>query len=77
MRLPVLLAAIALIAQTTSAADSAAQRAASPSVQDVKQSLRFVPERMARDHVPGLSVACIHNGTVEWAQAFGVAIARR
>jgi CubicO group peptidase (beta-lactamase class C family) len=75
MRLPVLLTAIALIAQTTPAADSAAQRAASPSVQNVKQSLRFVPERMARDHVPGLSVACIHNGTVEWAQAFGVAIA--
>lgn len=28
---------------------------------------------MAHYHVPGLSLACIHNGTVEWAQAFGVA----
>src|SRR5262249_52896144 len=28
--------------------------------------------RMAHYHVPGLSIACIHNGTVEWTQAFGV-----
>jgi CubicO group peptidase (beta-lactamase class C family) len=41
--------------------------------QDIRQSLRFVPERMAHDHVPGLSLASIHNGTVQWTQAFGVA----
>jgi CubicO group peptidase (beta-lactamase class C family) len=35
-------------------------------------SLRFVPDRMAHYRVPGLSLACIHNGTVEWTQAFGV-----
>ena len=28
---------------------------------------------MARYHVPGLSIACIHNGTVEWTRTFGVA----
>jgi CubicO group peptidase (beta-lactamase class C family) len=38
-----------------------------------EQSLRFVPDRMAHYHVPGLSLACIHNGTVEWTQVFGVA----
>jgi CubicO group peptidase (beta-lactamase class C family) len=34
--------------------------------------LYFVPDRMAHDHIPGLSLACIHNGTVEWTQSFGV-----
>jgi len=44
------------------------------SAQQVEQSsLRFVPNRMAYYHVPGLSVAFIHNGTVGWTQAFGVA----
>jgi CubicO group peptidase (beta-lactamase class C family) len=28
---------------------------------------------MAHYHVPGLSLACILNGAVEWTQAFGVA----
>ena len=28
---------------------------------------------MAHQHVPGLSLACIHNGTVVWTQALGVA----
>jgi CubicO group peptidase (beta-lactamase class C family) len=36
-------------------------------------SLRFVPGRMAHDHIPGLSVACIHNSAVEWTRVFGVA----
>ncbi|PYY12573.1 MAG: penicillin-binding protein [Acidobacteria bacterium] len=49
------------------------ERVASPSAQDIQQSLRFVPDRMAHYHVPGLSLACIHNGIVQWAQAFGVA----
>jgi CubicO group peptidase (beta-lactamase class C family) len=44
------------------------------SAQQVEQSLlRFVPDRMVHYHVPGLSLAFIHNGTVEWTQAFGVA----
>jgi CubicO group peptidase (beta-lactamase class C family) len=30
-------------------------------------------DRMAADRVPGVSVAVIHNGEIEWAQGFGVA----
>jgi CubicO group peptidase (beta-lactamase class C family) len=73
MRLSALLSAMALINLTTLASGTAAERVASPSVQDIRQSLRFVPGRMAHYHVPGLSLACIHNGAVEWTQAFGVA----
>src|SRR5580693_8750094 len=73
MRLSALLSAIALITFTTLASGTAAERVTSPSVQDIQQSLRFAPGRMARYHVPGLSLACIHNGTVEWTQALGVA----
>ena len=65
--------AIPLITLTTLASGTAVERVASPSVQDIQQSLRFVPDRMAHYHVPGLSLACIHNGAVEWTQAFGVA----
>ena len=58
-----LFSAIALITHTTAL-----------SAQQAEQSLlRFVPNRMAHYHVPGLSLACTHNGTVEWNQAFGVA----
>jgi CubicO group peptidase (beta-lactamase class C family) len=58
-----LFSAIALITHTTAL-----------STQQVEQSsLRFVPNRMAHYHVPGLSLACIHNGTVAWTQAFGAA----
>ena len=67
-----LFSAIALIGQTIPPSGTAAKRVASPSVQDIQHSLGFVPDRMAHYHVPGLSLACIHNGTVEWAQAFGV-----
>ncbi len=28
---------------------------------------------MAQYHVPGVSIAVIHNGKIEWAQGFGVA----
>jgi CubicO group peptidase (beta-lactamase class C family) len=28
-------------------------------------------DRMAADHVPGVSIAVIHNGVIEWAQGFG------
>src|SRR5215471_19115531 len=65
--------AAALIAYTTLPRGTAAEHIASPSVQDVQQSLRFIPERLAHYHVPGLSLACIHNGAVGWAQVFGVA----
>ena len=66
--------AIVLIACSTLPRGTAAEGVASPSVQDVQQSLlHFVPDRMAHYHVPGLSLACIHNGTVKWTQAFGVA----
>ena len=65
--------AIALISHTTLLSSTSARRVASPSTQAIQQSLRFVPDRMAHYHVPGLSLACIHNGTVEWIQAFGVA----
>jgi CubicO group peptidase (beta-lactamase class C family) len=56
-----LFSAIALITHTTAL-----------SAQQVEQPLlRFVPNPMAHYHVPGLSLACIHDGTVEWTQAFG------
>jgi CubicO group peptidase (beta-lactamase class C family) len=29
-------------------------------------------DRMVADHVPGVSVAVIHNGAIEWAKGFGV-----
>ena len=29
-------------------------------------------ERMAEMHVPGVSIAVVHNGVIEWAQGFGV-----
>ena len=73
MRLSALFTAIALIAQMSPPSVTTVERGASPSAQDIQQSLLFVPDRMARHHVPGLSLACIHNGTVEWTQAFGVA----
>jgi CubicO group peptidase (beta-lactamase class C family) len=73
LALPAAFFAIALIAQTPPSG-TAEERVASPSVQGIQQSLYFVPDRMAHYHVPGLSLACIHNGTLEWAQTFGVAI---
>jgi CubicO group peptidase (beta-lactamase class C family) len=68
-----LFSAIALIAHAIPPSGTAVEGVASPSVQDIQQSLRFVPDRMAHYHVPGLSLACIHNGSVEWIQAFGAA----
>jgi hypothetical protein len=58
MRLTVLLLAVVLSSGCTATSD---------------QSLRFLPDRMAHYHIPGLSLACIHNGAVERAQGFGVA----
>src|SRR5215469_5892159 len=68
-----LFSVIALLSQTIPPSGTAVDHVASPSVQDFQQSLRFIPDRMAHYHVPGLSLACIHNGTVEWTRAFGVA----
>ena len=65
--------AIALIAHASPPSGTAADSVAWPSVLDIQQSLRFVPDHKAHYHVPGLRLAFIHNGTVEWAQAFGVA----
>jgi CubicO group peptidase (beta-lactamase class C family) len=72
-RLSALVSAIALITQTSPPSVTAVVCGAPPSAQDIQQSLLFVPDRMAHQHVPGLSLACIHNGTVAWTQAFGVA----
>jgi CubicO group peptidase (beta-lactamase class C family) len=72
MRFSGLFSAIALIIYATLPSGSVAERVA-PSMENIQQSLRFVPDRMAHYHVPGLSLACIHNGTVAWTQAFGVA----
>src|SRR6266436_4372277 len=72
LALPAAFFAIALAAQTPPSG-TAEERVASPSAQDIRQSLLFVPDRMAHYHVLGLSLACIHDGTVEWTQAFGIA----
>ena len=66
MRLTALLLAVVLMTEP-------ALLAMSGCADTAEQSLRFVPDRMAHDHVPGLSLACIHNDTVEWTQVFGVA----
>ena len=68
-----LLFGVASLASATLPQGAPAGRIASPSVQDIQQSLSFVPDRMAYYHVPGLSVACIHNGSLAWTQTFGVA----
>ncbi len=34
---------------------------------------RTLAKRMADLHVPGVSIAVVHNGVIEWAQGFGVA----
>src|SRR5258707_13207845 len=73
LALPAAFFAIALIATQTPRSGTVEERVASPSAQDIRQSLLFVPDRMAHYHVLGLSLACIHNGTLEWAQTFGVA----
>ena len=73
VRRSALLTAIVLIPQMSPLSVTAGERGASPSAQDIHQSLLFVPDRMAHQHVPGLSLACIHNGTIAWTQAFGVA----
>jgi len=75
--LSALFSAIALIIHITPLSATAVEHVASPSAQQIQQSLVFIPARMAHYHVPGLSIACIHNGTVEWTRAFGVATVHR
>jgi CubicO group peptidase (beta-lactamase class C family) len=36
-------------------------------------SCSTLAERMAQLHIPGVSIAVIHNGSIEWARGFGVA----
>ena len=39
---------------------------------DDPHACQTLQDRMAAEHVPGVSIAVIHNGAVEWAQGFGV-----
>ena len=41
-------------------------------VKDDPQPCPNLSERMAQFHIPGVSIAVIHNGSIEWAQGFGV-----
>ena len=40
---------------------------------DDPHACQTLQDRMAADRVPGVSIAVIHNGEIEWAQGFGVA----
>lgn len=40
---------------------------------DDPHACQSLQDRMAAYHVPGVSIAVIHNGSIEWAQGFGVA----
>jgi CubicO group peptidase (beta-lactamase class C family) len=39
---------------------------------DAPLPCQSLQSRMAHDRVPGVSIAVIHNGAIEWAQGFGV-----
>ena len=41
-------------------------------VKDDPHSCTTLAQQMAALHVPGVSIAVIHNGSIEWAQGFGV-----
>jgi CubicO group peptidase (beta-lactamase class C family) len=41
-------------------------------VKDDTQPCPNLSQRMAEFHIPGVSIAVIHNGSIEWAQGFGV-----
>ena len=41
--------------------------------QNDPQPCQTLQDRMAADHVPGVSIAVIHDGAIEWARGFGVA----
>jgi CubicO group peptidase (beta-lactamase class C family) len=44
---------------------------------DDPHTCQRLEDRMAAYHVPGVSIAVIHNGSIEWAQGFGVVQAGR
>jgi len=46
---------------------------AQPSAELIAALDRYVPELMARDHVPGTVVALVEHGEVVWTQGYGVA----
>ena len=39
---------------------------------NVPHSMKTLSAEMAAMHVPGVSIAVVHNGVIEWAQGFGV-----
>jgi CubicO group peptidase (beta-lactamase class C family) len=39
---------------------------------DDPHACQTLQDRMAADRVPGVSIAVIHNGEIEWARGFGV-----
>src|ERR1700722_13425008 len=41
-------------------------------IKDDPHTCHTLAERMTELHVPGVSIAVIHNGVIEWAQGFGV-----
>jgi CubicO group peptidase (beta-lactamase class C family) len=41
-------------------------------LKDDPQLCPNLSQRMAEFHIPGVSIAVIHNGSIEWAQGFGV-----
>ncbi|MDQ2842942.1 MAG: serine hydrolase [Acidobacteriota bacterium] len=41
-------------------------------VKDDPDTCRTLAQRLAELHVPGVSIAVVHNGAIEWAQGFGV-----
>jgi CubicO group peptidase (beta-lactamase class C family) len=60
--------------ETQSLIDRVAACITAPVVEkDAPRPCITLQSRMAARHVPGVSVAVIHNGSIEWAQGFGVA----
>jgi CubicO group peptidase (beta-lactamase class C family) len=41
-------------------------------IKDSSSNCVSLKDRMAQLHVPGVSIAVVHNGAIEWAQGFGV-----
>jgi CubicO group peptidase (beta-lactamase class C family) len=41
-------------------------------IKDDPHTCHTLAERMTELHVPGVSIAVIHNGVIDWAQGFGV-----
>jgi len=82
LRLGALASAVALGSVTASAADSPAQKRMhaveirlAPSVPAAGEPVppTTLQMRMAALHVPGISVAVMHNGRIDWAKGYGVA----